>query len=84
MPTPTVTGMTQPRPIYRTFMLDPAIDVDVAIEAYMADGWQFDGRGCIATIEGISYRILPVKRFDGLQRLHTWRADTYETPPGMG
>ena len=50
---------------YRTFHLDPTLDVDKAIDAYAREGWQTwaAGRGAQCTINGRRVHVLSLRRW---------------------
>lgn len=52
------------RPINHTFMLNPASDLDAAIDALLADGWELEGgRGVGCRIDGLDFHLVRMKRF---------------------
>lgn len=68
------------RPIHHTFMFDPASDIDVAIEACLADGWQLDGgRSVGCRINGVDFHLVRMTRYGTTAPIA--KNGPYELPP---
>jgi hypothetical protein len=68
------------RPIHHTFMLNPASDLDVALEALLADGWHLEGgRGVGCRINGIDFHLVRMTRYGTVTPIE--KDGPYELPP---
>lgn len=72
-------------PVHYTFLLHPEVDLDAVVVAYASEGWQRDtGRGSLCRINGVDYRLFPMKRLGRIVE-KDWRRDArqpYDIPPG--
>lgn len=80
-----MSGTRATEPVWHTFLLHPEVDVDAVVAAYATEGWQRDtGRGSLCRINGVEYRLIPMKRI-GRMVQRDWRRDPeqpYDVPPG--
>ena len=76
--------MRATEPVWHTFLWHPDVNVVAAQDAYEPEGWHRDGSGSLCRIDGVLYRLVPMKRLGRILE-RNWRRDPkqpYDVPPG--